>query len=1101
MVKNFFFLSLIMIMAMGELWGQEQRLVVLLQKKATPKEIQEIGKIPSIAQFSLFTPYRSDYFSRLYSLKIKEGKDVDWTAMRKIVQVEKIEKPEEIRSFSIRPSSLARPVSLDPLVGFQWALKSNGQQIILPNGSSIDSEYIHSVEGADLKGEGILKELEKKLKRDMVIAIIDFGIDYNHPDLVDGIAYNPPECDLDSTGQKYKNPFRPKKDLDGNGYKGDCLGWNFTEPENGRNHHKPMDNVGHGTHVAGLIAARRDNKIGIAGVSNRLLVLPVKVMHRRQGPHEKEGSTFTDRVAKGILYAITRNVDVINLSLGWPSSLDLLHVKEAIAEAVKKGIVVVAASGNNKNNRPLAPCSYSGVICVGSSRIDKKVSSFSNFGAHVDLLAPGDQILSLFPRSAHNKDKANLFNLPGYEIKSGTSQAAPLVAASTALLKGALGADTDEIKARLFAGSKSLADETKYFRDGLIDLEKSYRLTQKAVIRPEFKNLELVSVHSITGRFSFSLKIKNYWTRSDSFTFRVEPESDLIKLDRETFIISPLGKGEEREIILTGKVESKSISHLAKFKVTIDHLGEERVYPFEFSLAQKWESQAGLQKIPLELDEESSKILDKGEKTGIFPLRTISDFQGEGQASEYYLALQTEEGMKFKIFQKQGNSYLLVKEFIVPSAKILMSFHRYDFEGDAKAEYVIRTGHENQNKEAIVSYLFLDNLFNPYYGSRHSLWTFNVAKNDHVVFKEKLHQLQFLSFPVPTQNPWGKSKVWIPLFIQESPMPHVDQDHSFFALKVKSKEYRLNLLIPEISREGNVEIKRRVFANHEVRKKLAQDMNKKWRDNLVFYSLLLPPEGKSSVRVLSGVIKSNSTHYYVLHLSGKKLPRESDFEFIDYGIQPLKNSNLQLDFNQIYSSINISQDSYKLHYNDVFYAPFSSRMARIALLDSESATIKKVSLVKQKNFQEKIYRFIQSYEIGETFYTFLESNNFLTLLTDSPGILETKITTAPLARFSFVPSHLASEIVRPLVAKEGETWRPALYVDSSTITSRHVYTWILRESELISPLHLSFALPDSCQSRDLSPLGQGLGFAAVFICQDTKGKWWLQSLPLGYRYE
>ena len=451
--------------------GEEGVRLVLFKRQITEQQRKRIEHLPGVREIVAFSPYQSHYFSRLYSVVLEGkrpfGSPPDLTAvlavsLEAVAPVASIETPGIVHHFSIRPAPHAPPITNDPLVNFQWALKSNGQQMILPKGTSIDSEVIHARSDSDLGLKNIQEELEAKIERDLVVGVLDFGLDYKLPDIVDGIAYNTIECGGNGPGENGKDGSdgkdgedggdgKDKKDRDGNGYAGDCLGWNVLEANN-----DPMDDDGHGTHVAGIIAGRRGNGLGISGISNKLKVIPIKVMQRRGRKKKKKNGAagpFTDTVAKGILYAVTRGVDVINLSLGWPSSLDRQHIRQAIGEALKQGIMVVAAAGNNKNNRPIAPCHYPGVICVGSSRADKKVSSFSNFGAHVDVLAPGDQILGLFPKAAHNSYRANIFNIQGYEIKSGTSQAAPHVSAVAALIKGSLAIGPDQVKGRIFGSA------------------------------------------------------------------------------------------------------------------------------------------------------------------------------------------------------------------------------------------------------------------------------------------------------------------------------------------------------------------------------------------------------------------------------------------------------------------------------------------------------------------------------------------------------------------------------------------------------------------------------------------------------------------------
>lgn len=297
-----------------------------------------------------------------------------------------------------------------------WHLKNSGfsfQREI----SDIESRTIQSVPGVDLD----LPRLEKvNLKKTPVVAIIDYGIDTSHPQLKNQFYLNETEC---VNGEA---PLSPQEDKDGNGLKGDCKGWNFTAGE-GRGA-RVLDESGHGTHLAGIIAGL-ENEIGYRGIDSRIKILPLQVLRKSQSTTDL--GLKPDWVAAAVRYAIARKVDVINFSLGWPEFMNTQDVKSAIDEAIAAGIVVVAAAGNNSHEVPIFPCAFAEVLCVGSISADGFISPFSNRGLHVDVLAPGEQILGTFPLNR----EPEFSSFQGYEVKSGTSQAAPMVSALAALLK------------------------------------------------------------------------------------------------------------------------------------------------------------------------------------------------------------------------------------------------------------------------------------------------------------------------------------------------------------------------------------------------------------------------------------------------------------------------------------------------------------------------------------------------------------------------------------------------------------------------------------------------------------------------------------------
>ncbi len=189
------------------------------------------------------------------------------------------------------------------------------------------------------------------------------------------------------------------------------------------------DRNGHGTHVAGIIAAKANNKRGIAGLAPNARILPVRVL-------DAAGNGNTGTVAQGIIYSVRKGADIINLSLAAfePDGA----TRSAVAYAVRKGVVVVAAAGNAGLPCGVAgvpktyPAAYPGVLGVGA--IDKRgrVPGFSNCGSYVDVVAPGASILSTMTKRSHRS--LPCYTGSSYCTLSGTSMAAPYVAASAALL-------------------------------------------------------------------------------------------------------------------------------------------------------------------------------------------------------------------------------------------------------------------------------------------------------------------------------------------------------------------------------------------------------------------------------------------------------------------------------------------------------------------------------------------------------------------------------------------------------------------------------------------------------------------------------------------
>ena len=193
-------------------------------------------------------------------------------------------------------------------------------------------------------------------------------------------------------------------------------GYNFTTDDGGN----PLmfeDYNGHGTHVSGTIAASLNNN-GVAGVAPETNLLILKVLG-------KDGSGQYDWIIKAIQYAIEQKVDIISMSLGGPTDVKELH--DVIIEAVNKDILIVCAAGNEGDGQDSTdelgyPGCYNEVISVGAVNLDHESSEFTNSNNQVDLVAPGEKVISTYLNGT-------------YASLSGTSMATPHVSGALALLK------------------------------------------------------------------------------------------------------------------------------------------------------------------------------------------------------------------------------------------------------------------------------------------------------------------------------------------------------------------------------------------------------------------------------------------------------------------------------------------------------------------------------------------------------------------------------------------------------------------------------------------------------------------------------------------
>lgn len=208
----------------------------------------------------------------------------------------------------------------------------------------------------------------------------------------------------------------------------------------------PEDKYGHGTHVAGIVAAKFNNKIGVAGVCPHCSILDVKVLN-------DNGSGSSSVIANGISWAASNGAKVINMSLGQRVSSRTLEA--AVNNAWSQGAVIVAAAGNAGTQAKIYPGAYPNVIAVAATDNNDAKASFSTYGKWVDVAAPGVNIYSTFPNHPFVLGTQN-GRATGYDIASGTSMASPIVAGVAALVWSS---QTDASKTSVRTSIESTADK------------------------------------------------------------------------------------------------------------------------------------------------------------------------------------------------------------------------------------------------------------------------------------------------------------------------------------------------------------------------------------------------------------------------------------------------------------------------------------------------------------------------------------------------------------------------------------------------------------------------------------------------------------------
>jgi hypothetical protein len=340
----------------------------------------------------------------------------------------------------------------------QWYLNNTGQSfhrtanISQAGTAGIDIDWEPVFNQTNLRGDTT------------IVAILDSGLNANHPDIFPNLWTNPLEPIIDGI------------DNDANNFVDDVHGWNFINNTN-----QFSDDLGHGTFAAGLIGSVSDNH-GIVGIAPQTSIMPLKVLNA-------QGNGSTTNVIRAINYAVAHGANVINMSFGGASA-STAPLITACNDAKQAGVVLVAAAGNTNESiedNDFAPANIESVIAVGSIDSNGNKATFSNTGNKLSIVTPG---VFLLGTRAHTPQESSTMVLndgavapDGYIVASGTSFSTPMVSAAALLLKEQnANWPASLIQTRLESTARDLGSPGKdnLYGYGLLDIQAALGIPEDA---------------------------------------------------------------------------------------------------------------------------------------------------------------------------------------------------------------------------------------------------------------------------------------------------------------------------------------------------------------------------------------------------------------------------------------------------------------------------------------------------------------------------------------------------------------------------------------------------------------------------------------------
>ncbi|MBN1569924.1 MAG: S8 family serine peptidase [Acidobacteria bacterium] len=591
---------------------------------------------------------------------------------------------------------------------------------------SLNDPYLHRIGSwgqsyADLWGHFRIRAPEAwelSTGNGIVVAVIDTGCDFNHPDLVDNIWIN--------SGEMPSNGI----DDDGNGYVDDYRGINILDPGS-----MPQDRNGHGTHIAGTIAAIGNNGIGIAGVAFGAKIMPVRAL-------DDSGIGEIFYLAQGIGYAVEAEAHVINLS--WSGTHYSQVIEDAIKLAWSQNITVVTSAGNGNTDfvaADLYPATSRYVVTVGASDNYDRKAHFSNYGATLDVLAPGGEnpgdpvqdsdfnILSLMASECTPSTGGTGgcgVPLPageGYSRMSGTSMAVAYVSGLAALIRQRYpDATPEEVRQSIRASARDILDSgwDQQSGYGIIDAWKalnnqafgSARILEPKAWKQDKDTVQLAFVADADGfseyKLEYSLHANGPWTTlitSDSpalheavWDWDVEDMPDGTYILRLRVISESGAEFQDRTEITLDRVSISSPSFNATFRAGEQIKIEGRVlggafhsYCIEYlNTSQEWSrlgitlTGEGRQKI----DGGVLGILDSGvlKDDGYYPVRLVvkrTDFPDIAFSTQLIFSPEIHTGWPRNTIKDAG---------ILQSWAFTSNLNAADIDGDGQLEILTASG-------------------------------------------------------------------------------------------------------------------------------------------------------------------------------------------------------------------------------------------------------------------------------------------------------------------------------------------------------------------------------------------------------------------------
>lgn len=909
----------------------------------------------------------------------------------------------------------------DPYYPQQWYLHNDGTQEVLIDIDDYHNLHQKGVAGVDIGWAEAQELLANRATSPVTVAVIDSGIDPNHPDLVGRVLPD---------------------------------GFNFLK--DGSHDLPPVfDDMGHGTHVSGIIAANADNKIGITGVTpSSIKILPLRVLSKNFINFSFMGRLISDYAADAINYAVDHGAKVINMSFGWPKLVDTANARKAVQNAIDKGVLIVAAAGNDRKSEPTYPCDYEGVLCVGAVTNTGALTFFSNMGGITDILAPGDGIVSLYPLQVESRN----LRIQGYENLRGTSQAAPLISGIAATLRSIYpDISLNELKARIFASSSDLpqADAALY---GSARLNRAIEAQPQAVYLPQFKGMDAVSVDEATLSAQGAFTVTNLWSLAQN----VKAQILINGKAAGDASADQLASGDRLTVPWKYQFASLEESSQLHFEMRVsDSSGKAKSFTFELPAVRAAEKISTAQAQPLPPANWIGSNLGK-----LFSRFTqVQDYPALPRLPAYFQIIgANDQGSSYQLFDPSQSTSLQVLNVpgITVVGKLLPQVIRIDANGDGKLDWLV-AGVAKDKGQLYFQFYFVNSSLQPLWGSvNNSSWR---------VLIDGRYAAMLRNYATP--GSWIKSgDKLLPAFVAYGVLPDPDNYRPLSQLHF-NPDTHLYYLSPKASdgkSTGPVELEVRAIDS------------KAFRDQY------------GSVRLLNLVPMSSQEqakgHLQVLVGNGDNL--DSTTSLLDLRSV----SDFSLSPSSAWDSITANGqlmpvlDAKSTMASAASFSFFDEARGTIAWDRTGAQTLEQTDF-EFKKLGNPISGMIGALDLGaKGRFWFLETFFDIAGFYQPRGGDQAQTATLPIERDSSFPGQTFSEFFNPIVVGTDENPIPGVYIDSTIVRGNRVAvaTYDTASNTMSKPLRYSLQIPNNCvQMSPIHLTESPSSFALPMFCAVPNG--------------